>query len=445
MTDPTVPLATLVLGLVAIVVMTKGRIGEITSPFSLTILTCLSIFAIRPLLQIYVTDEYTFYGHSARAGFNSAALVGFLFLVSVICGYALHVPRTPRVRAILAAERARNTSVLSVVVAAIAFTGAWFLTMTLVGGGPAFLGELFSGRSDQIARRLSNVPNLVWALPTSAGVALSWHVMNWREQGILTKSQYIAIGAAFIATTVPPLSLGVRRFLLPTILSMAIALVWRNRNRRVKASAIVVVVTTVLFLAAIPYVRSAGSRGDTTSIGVALQQYVQEEGLVGSFQSYFISYDTDMFDFVAVLSDGETLPVPLGLGRALLGDVVLSAFPAALQPVELYSDQVLMRLQGFGCNRRGCPVASLPGVAFYDGSWLFVGLVGLGTGLLTREYQRFVLSRLPPSLTALTGVSFAIILVRGNTPNVLWIALNVLAASAALRYLASRSDWLSSR
>ncbi|MDN4475411.1 hypothetical protein QQX09_06015 [Demequina sp. SYSU T00192] len=480
------PIFSLLVGLGAIGLETRMRLAYLVSPFSMLMATLLTIFGVRPLLMA-APEDFDFYGISIAEGVPGAELLGFIAVCSLAGGRAIAAmlkKREPRdgagsegalpawlatpgddARAGDAAAGPGETAEIdeapddageepqvpvppassrllrSGIAASIGLVGVWFLAMIYYGGGVGYLAVLFAGRSEEANLGVKGMPAIVFGLPVVAAGVVA--IARFVVERVARPPRHLVLGywIAIALCTVPPMTLGNRRFLVPTLVVAVLGTLATSRQRRLPFWAFPVAGLAFMILAAVPFIRSAGSRTESTDFVGALWDYMQAEGVRGTLDSFFLSYDTEMFNYVSYLSRelGQTLP--LGLGRGTVGDVALALLPHNLLPTELWSNELLIRMFGGTCAELYCPVPSLVGTLYYD-----MGLVGVVGGLIAigAFSQRFVPAlyrahgwRLS-SLFMLAG--FTIQITRGNPANQLAIYLQAAVLVSVLVEVLVRHD-----
>lgn len=426
--DLTWPALTLLVGAVAWVVGTGLRRGSFLSPYSLILLILISIFGFRPLLMPSEPASYAFYGFNIANGYALATIIGFVGTTSFIMGYGVRRmtrSRNPRGDDSHAFPRVTPRRATA---AAWALLGAWLLIMIVVGGGPGFLTLLFAGRSETVNDVFSGVPAFVPALPVVACLLVATVRFQWERLRRYTRSQNLAYWVILIAAVVPPSALGTRRFLIPSVLIMIIGALGRSWNKKVRPSWVVAGVAGFLILAIVPFVRSAGSRvGSRTDLLGAMSVYFRDEGARGTLDNFFLSYDTEMFNWVAYFAPRMGERIPYGWGKGTFGEVLSSPLPAALTPFDRWNDVLLTYAFDSACSLKTvCPVPSIIGVLFTDLSWigLVFGMAALGAACAGFEKS---LLRSSGSATAalLLIAGFSVLFARGNSMAQVWIAVQV--------------------
>lgn len=434
MTPSGLAMATLVFGFGAWAMVTRFQIRRMLSPYSLASLTLVAIYGARPLL-IIADKDYEFYGFDITDGVWAALTVGAVSLLFVSVGFVTSRRRskTPllphpdlrslRTSATGSVQRASRYSLVLLFL--------WMVSIVVIGGVD-LLSQSFGGRSATISEAFRNVPVLVGALPAGASfLVISARIHEEVVNGRLSHHKRVVFWTILALSILPPFALGTRRFILPCLIGAAIAATWHKGAARPKPRQVILVAAVMLVLAAVPYVRSAGSRGESADLGGALRDYLVETGPWETVRRSLVSYDTEMFDYVALISTELGDNLPYGSGRGTVGDALINPLPASVSPWPLWSDRVLMHFFGTTCVTGACPVPSLPGVMYYD-----LGLPGVALGSLLFG---MLLAKLDRSLRASSGLklllslilaSYIPVLVRGNAINIAYLMVNVMAVSA---------------
>jgi hypothetical protein len=405
-----------------------------------------SIFGIRPLVLLPGGRDNDFYGYDPTAGYTLAVVVGLVALTSVLAGYVVYFsvrrqsPGRESTRATEPLGRPTPT-IRAATTAALALTMTWLTAMGVVGGGPSFLTILYGGRSEQVERTLAGVPVLIGALPLAGALVLSYVRYVREGSSPLGGRERVLYWAGVATTIVPPLALGTRRYLLPAIVVAAMAASMARGRSRISLRSLVLGAGTFILLAIIPFIRSAGARVSGGGPLAAMYNYLGRVALTDVVRNVFVSFDTEMFNYVAYVGPRLGSSVPLGYGRGTVGELLTAPLPASFG-VENWSDTLLTRLFGGGCAEVLCPVASLPGTLLFDGG---LGLVAIGMflfGLLCAHAE------MPQSRTgSLSNVArlcfagFTVVIVRGNPVlSAIIASYALLFAILVLRYMSRHTD-----
>lgn len=430
-----VPALTTVIGIISILAISRLRRGPLLSPISVALLMLVSIFGVRPLLMAS-RGEYGFYGGDSEVGFQIAANVGFFALTALLAGYSLAATRDARIgstrqrplnaQASKLAEVRPEVGVSLALVIALFVVLMWFAIMAWVGGGTAFISLLFAGRSEEVSTRLENVPSIVPALPVVAALIAANTRLLQTRLAPFTSGQNALYWIVIAAAVIPPAALGTRRFLIPSLVAGALGVAAASWFKRVSARMLIAIVVGFLLLAILPFVRSAGSRTGSADLLGAMFEFFTTEGVGGVLDSFFLSYDTEMFNYVAYVAPALGNQIPYGQGRMLLGDLLLAPVPASIAPATTYANQVLTALFGGGCSEVYCPVPSLPGALYFDGGFILVILGMFVTGWAMNRFEPAFLRASGWKLSALLVLAaFTIQIMRGNPASQLWIAIQV--------------------
>lgn len=444
---------TLSLGLMAWLVGTKLRRGSLLSPYSLVLLILLSIYGVRPLLMPDEPRSFMFYGYSITSGFEQAAFLGFLGIMAFIVGYmavkfGLTSKNTPQLEAAVenkAESPLRDSAPVRAAAAGWALFAAWFAAMVALGGGIGFLAVLFAGRSEQSLEALAGVPAFIFALPVIGCLLIAAVRLQYeRVFTLYTKSQNIGYWLVAAASVVPPSALGTRRFLIPSLVIVLLGALANDWQRKIKLKWIVAGLGGFLALAAIPFVRSAGSRtsGSTDLLG-SMAAYFREEGVRGTLNNFFLSWDTEMFNYVAYLSRRMGDEIPFGFGRGTVGELLAMPIPAAISPFQRWNDVLLKYAFGSGCSiETACPVPSIIGVLYSDLAipGLLLGMLIVG-GMSARFEERLVAATGTRVGVLLLAAGFSVLIARGNSMAQIWLAVQCFVVWWLIHkmFLAARS------
>ena len=436
-----VPLATVIVGVVAVVVATGARRGALLSPFSTVVILLTAIFGGRPLFMI-VNGDYAFYRADVSAGMGLASAIGLSGLVALCTGYALGRLRTGT-RALRAGPPEVQSGSMAVNAAlACGVLLAWLIASAVLGGGLESVATSFDGRSVEAGLALKGVPAIVPALPVVAGVLIVVSRLRIERVRRLRPPETCLYWAITALSVIPPTALGNRRFLIPTILAALIGACGRSWSKRPGLGLIVGASVVVLMLMIVPFIRSAGSRTDSSDFLGAMMDRLSGSGVSGVIGDFFLSYDTEMYSYIALIAPQlGSGGLPFGAGRGTLLDGVIAPLPASWLPGPSWSDTVLTYAFGGGCGEVFCPVPSLFGTLYFDfafpGVVLGAVLVGFGCAVWERRFQ----AATGPSLTALLVLgAFAPVAARGNAVSLLWIAAQVIVVVIVLQLLSGRAS-----
>lgn len=423
---------TLFVAIVGIIAGTKFRRGSILSPFTLVLLILISIFGIRPLLMPDNPASFYMYGYNTASGFDKAALFGFIGTASFVAGYAFwsivlrnkYEEKMAGAKPVPAAlpDWAPDRSIKI----AWCLFGSWFLVMIIIGGGVGFLSELFGGRSPAVMAKLANVPAVFSSLPVIGCLTIAAVRFQYERYAKYTQPQNLAYWLITAVSVIPPSAIGTRRFLIPSVVMAIIGALANSWTKKIKLSWVVGGVAAFFALAVIPFVRSSGSRdlGSTDLIG-AMNAYFGQEGVRGVLDGFFLSYDTEMFNYVSYLSRAMGTIIPFGMGRGTLGEIIGLPIPAAISPFERWNDVLLMHMYGEVCDyQQACPVPSIVGILYSDLAMpgLIVGMLLLGIWAGRFEAKLFTATGTKMGVLMLTA-GFAISFTRGNSMAQVWLAV----------------------
>ena len=427
----------IIVGVVSLLRATAFRRGAMLSPYAIAVLLLVSIYGVRPLFMISRSD-YDFYGIDIISGFDASARIGFAAVVMLTLGYigaSIRVGHSYRNGATLRTTSSRPTTgaardpgLYFALAALVALVGAWIIITAIKGGSLDFLAALYNGRSSSTTRALAGLPVAVSALPVAGAIVLCAARVTIDRRRTLSTWERTLFWLGILATTIPPLALGTRRFLLPCLLAAAITVVRPRAARRASPLMVIAVGVSLLLLAIVPFVRSAGSRQAGSNLVVSMARYFERQGVFGTLEPFFVSYDTEMFNYVAYVAPRLGDSIPYGWGRGTLGDLVLNPFPAALAPTDLWSDKLLTFMFGSGCATGVCPVPSIAGVLTYD-----LGPFGLVAGMAILGWAcRYYEPRLQEANGAsliflLTLGAYTPVIVRGASMNATYLMLCSLA------------------
>lgn len=429
---------------------TRLRVGYLLSPLSVILLMIVAIFGVRPL-RMMQTATFDFYGYDISSGVEFATTVGLLATIGVVMGALVCLPllgRNARDKTPVSTPEASMASAIGEsFFAASTILVVWFvLSLQFAGGITAFLA-MFGGRTSQISSSAAGVPVVVPALPVVAAIVVAAVRFSVERAARYMPRQNVMYWFIIALTIIPPTALGNRRFLIPALMVGVAGAARISWLRRVKARYVITVALAFVVLASIPFVRSAGSRvrGSDDFIG-SLYEYVGESGISGVFDAFFLSYDTEMFNYVSYFGPRLGGVIPYGHGQATLGELFLAVLPSQIAPGEKWSDNLLTEAFGAGCGTLYCPVPSVFGTFLVDGGLVLVFAGSFILGLLAAPFPHR-LAQAPPTVSAvllLAVVAFTATVVRGNPVSQLWIAIQctllAVLVFGLLKHRASRKS-----
>lgn len=428
--DVTSVLATLTIcvGVIAWLIAVRFRRGPMIAPFSIFIIILVSIYGVRPLLMPDSPESTLFYGYIVSAsGYELATLLGFVGMLAFVGGYGIMR---------LVSQKKRQVALLNPpefvhpgdgaprrsFIAAWVLLAVWPAALIAVGG-VGFIAMVFQGRNVETSATLANVPALVFAIPVVSCVTIAATRFHYERFASYTRAQslmYWIIGALAV---IPPSALGTRRFLIPSVVIVVAGVLTKTWFKKVKPVWILAAVAAFIVLAVFPFVRSSGSRiGGSTDLVGAMIYYFQNNGLRGALDGFFLSFDTEMLNWVAYFGPKMGTKIPFGLGRGTVGELIALPIPDAISPYPTWNNYLLQKAFGAGCAGLACPVPSIVGVLYTD-----LALPGLAIGMfiLGLMAARFDLSFLHAKSIRYTAVlllvaGFAVVFVRGNSSSQLW-------------------------
>jgi len=429
---------------VAIVIATSPLRGlsRVLSPDTQLIAVFYAIFSIRPLFgdrfQSSRSSYSGFYGFvPTYQGQMTASLVGMSLLWSTAIGaffYTLYrndrTEATPfTVSSVVDPSPDRECPQKLPHVRALVGTSAalaiYFLTLVIYLGVGRVLA-MTRGRSAESAPK--GVPEIVGVLPLAGSIAAATLIL-------MARSRPIGIGAWFSITACTALSLitvsqlGTRRFMIPSLLIVITALLMR-KPVRLRLRHMVLGVMAVAVFAVVPYVRSEGNR-QGKNLAQAIVRYFEDVGLLGSLRNIFTTYDTEMYDYIAVIAPRlSTGRADYGWGKGTLIEFLTHPLPANILESVERSNEVRGYLFNYSCGI-GCglpfPVPSWGGVLYFDG-WYFGVVVGGILGGVVVRWLAMRWSHAPSSTVAqnvMTAicVSYVGVAARTETITALWLCI----------------------
>lgn len=412
------------------------------TPTSLAALILAAIFGIRPLMARSAVD-FNFYGLDASPGLLRAELVGLLGSTALLIGavwasYTGGRQREPQHAPVGPPVPAGRPSPLRVPLLAAAGAAGWLCSVAAFAG-PSTVALLLAGRSAELSRRLAGYPTILVTLALLGSAATCVYIARFGRDRKLGRAELSALLLAIAISAVCVSLEGTRRFLLPALLGPVLARIFSNGGR-LPRRALPVAGLVLLFLMTLPFVRSAGARHQGENVVSASARYYAGGGLGKTVQAFFLSYDTEMLNYVAYVSPRLGHSIPYGLGRGTVGEFLLFPLPSGTFGEQLYSDRLLTKMFGGTCSQVNCPVASEPGVLLLDFGFPGV-LIGMaGSGFLLRRLELRAAARgssVRSVLVAAAVGGYAPVLLRTNTIDAMWWTLYFLLAMACTARLLS--------
>lgn len=411
------------------------------SPDTLVVLMLYAIFAVRPLF----TDRFRsaarrgegIYGLAPSLdGQISASFVGMVLLWAIAAGAVAHSHwRRGRMQSTLnratadvaacGTLQARPKSGRAVLITI--FSLVLFVAILTALKGFNYLSAMAGGRSNEASTE--GVPEVLMVLPLAGSIAAAVTILTARNQK-LRAVDWLAITFCTLASLYGVSQLGFRRLIIPAILIVVTALLMRAPTR-VRVWHLAMGVAGLVALAVVPYVRAAGSRQAGENMLDAMIRAVSDFGAEGSGLNFFTSYDTEMYDYIALLSsEWDAGRIQLGWGKGTFVDFLARPFPAGLTPFpSTRSDDLTAHIYNYSCYQSATcdapnPVLSVGGVLFLD--WGFAGVLvgGIIVGFLVRavadRWSRSAELTVSQNLMTAVVASHLMIAVRTDTMAALW-------------------------
>lgn len=439
MLSDTLLAASCIAGVVALVVSLSGRgtlLQRVLLPETQASLMLVAIFCVRPLLTR--GDMVNFHGRAVSfAGRDFGLMVGAVALSGLTVGilFARHS------KGIRGSSRS-NQREPSDAAARAGWTVRWaaagiaaYLGALLLAQGAQGVVNLVGGRSAQFDISL---PELFSVLPLTGPIAAGMSIAVAPRERRIPTSLAIAAIVAVLACAATLSLVGTRRFMIPALLIPLICLVY-SRSLRLRLWHWCVAIPLGVFMLLLPLTRSAGGRLPNENVIEATVRVFREQGASDTLLSFFTSYDTEMFDYIAYVGPHLGVTIPYGDGRGTFLEFITRPLPVSVS--EGYSNQLLGSLfGGNGCGQSACPVASLPGVLLFDFGLLGVALGTILFGWLSASVGKALLSASPgnPRLVLpAVFTSYAIVLVRTNTILASWWLIYTIGITLAILHLGS--------
>lgn len=407
----------------------KG-VGRFLAPDSIVAAILAATFGIRPLFPDRF-KEWTVNGYVPTPdGIFLAAVIGTVGLGAIAVGATLHRSHPERYLAASHGDEVRDLSPLKVLSVSAVSTLAYLGLLTLFLGNASVFKD---GRTVETAQ--SGVPEIVFMIPLAGSIAVAMCLISKRNVDISHRATLLLLAASAIPVLAVSQA-GSRRLIIPALMIPMIAALMR-RPRPLRAWHIGAGVGGVLVLATVPYVRAAGARAPGESLAGALIRHIGDTGPVGVIRPFFTQWDTGMLDYTAVVAERLDR---FGLGLGTLVEFLTRPLPSTIQPFGTsFSDQLLTDLYGGGCWDPYCPVASAPGVLYFDGGYIGVAVGGIFIGYWLRR-----IANLWQHNEALTDgrviavcivAAYALVFARTNSIHALWWVIYTLLIAFAVERL----------
>jgi len=331
-------------------------------------------------------------------------------------------PSLPHVRALICA------------VAAIVLYFAALMALL----GVARVLAMSRGRSAASAPQ--NLPEIIGVLPLAGSIAAATIILMARGRPI-GFSAWLSIAACTALSLMAVSQLGNRRFMIPSLLIVGIALLMR-KPVRIRLWHGVVGLLTLLIFAVVPWVRSEGNRNGL-SFPEAIARYLSETGFFGTIRNIFTTYDTEMYDYIAVvaprLASGRA---DYGYGTGTVLEFLTRPLPASLLENVERSNKVREYVFNYDCGI-GCglpfPVPSLGGVLYFDGWYIGVILGGILAGITTRalaqRWSRAATNTVAQNVFTAVFASYVGIAARTETVYALWHSIYTAIIAAGVLFV----------
>lgn len=389
-----------------------------------------AIFGVRPVF-VDRFDEGAWYDTyiPTPGGEQTSLLVGAVGLISLTIGTAIAQRKTKQAARSHQIKDRHTTKAINITIGQVvvlsAIAAMTYVAALTVFAGPGIFRQLRNGRSADLA--IGGIPEIVMIIPLTASVSAAIFLLTHRNRKLHLMEIFVLLSAT--ATSIALVSqLGNRRFIIPAALIPLIAALIRKPTR-VKLRHMVVAMSGILLLATIPMVRAAGARRPGEGLLSAGWRYLQEEGPSGVIRPIFVSFDTEMYDYIAVVA--PTLESNrFGWGRGTIVEFAARPLPATWVDGPAWSNYLMTQFFGGGCGNPVCPVASLPGVLYFDGGLIVVALGSVVAGIFLRtlaskwQYNRAV--SIKTQLFVVIMSSFALVAVRTNTVHAAWWVIYTL-------------------
>jgi hypothetical protein len=215
---------------------------------------------------------------------------------------------------------------------------------------------------------------LVACAATAIGVVFAWRLGRLQLLGITAMATVPAL--VFLIN-------GDRRYLLPCILIPIVAFFLTTGRRPSGKMVAVLVPLAFVFLATVPWLRTAAARtyygGIPTILGSAYSQPL------AAWDKFITGNDTEMESALSVQLQVQRDPQDFYYGRATVGDLLLAPIPSAVFPgkPETARNEMLTRAFGEPCVAvagHQCPDFSAIGTFYQDFWWpgAVLGMAALG-------------------------------------------------------------------
>lgn len=285
------------------------------------------------------------------------------------------------------------------------------------------------GRNAEVAPQ--GVPEILDVFPLAGSLAAATLILMAQSRPIPVRAR-IAVFLCTSFSVVAVSQLGNRRFMIPAVMIVLTALLMRKMAPLRLWHAFAGVVLLAVF-AVVPFVRSEGNRPGE-NLAEAIVRYLGDFGFIAVFRNIFTTYDTEMYDYIAVVSSRlESGRADFGWGRGIFVEFLTHPLPFSMMGYTERSNEVRSYLFSFNCGsdcRLPLPVPSVGGVLYFD-AWYFgvvIGglIVGMAVRALALRWHRASVSTVMQNVVTAVCVSFSAIAARTETITALWLCIYTL-------------------
>ena len=408
------------------------------------------LFGVRPIVMVALGDVNYYLFVPISGYLTEAFFLGMLGTLAFLFGYyvRLGINKQPAsMKSLSCVEYGFNKKRLYVYISIISIASlVLFIVYLSAGGAPwEFLQMMVSGRSTALVESIAINSEYLSVAPILSACAAILIVVHFHGKQLTVSRKIIIVGLIVFPVMVFML-MGVRRFIIPSILIPIV--VWylsRNKRPSVKVAAIVVPVILVL-ISAIPYMRTEGARSQAGGLGNFFEFAIKEHKEL--IANIILKHDTEMVSILAIEVGVLKELDDFYYGRAIFGDLLIAPIPSSLFPWKPTTARDLMLIDAFGskCNATEgglCPDFSLIGT-FYQDFWYF-GVIGgmfffgAGSRWLWMRYRRDPVNVLNIIAVSSWAVFVPIIIRAGFMPAFAWFLYFLLPCAFGV-FLSKRKN-----
>ncbi len=357
------------------------------------------LFGVRPIVMVALGDVNYYLFVPISENLTEAFFIGMLGTLAFLFGYHVQfgINKWPSsIKNLSNTKYDFNKKKLYVYIATISLASVILFVIYLSAGGAPWelLQMMVSGRSKSLVESIAINSEYLSVAPILSACAAILIVVHFRGEQLTTNKKIIILCLIVFPIMVFML-MGVRRFIIPSIL-IPIVVYYLSHNKRPSVKVVIIIAPVILVLiSAIPYMRTEGARGQAGGLSNFFEFAMKEHKEL--IANIILKHDTEMVSILAVEVGVLNELDDFYYGRAIFGDFLIAPIPSSLFPWKPTTARDLMLVDAFGskCNATEgglCPDFSVIGT-FYQDFWYFgvIGgmfFLGVGSRWLWIKYKR---------------------------------------------------------